>query len=59
MLKMDINDERQCETVTIKSRKKVTSIDAVTTKQLADKLSTIEKIDLANKYTYSYWMIVH
>lgn len=47
---MDINDERQCETIKIKNRRNATSIDSVKTQQLTDKLSTIEKVDLANKY---------
>lgn len=51
LLKMDISDEQRCETVKTKNKKNVTSIDTVKTQQLADKLSTIEKIDLANKYS--------
>ncbi len=52
---MDINDERQCETqlVNVKNRKNATTIDITKTQQLAEKLSTIEKEDLANKYDYS------
>lgn len=50
MLKMDINEERQCETVKINSKKNVITIDTTRTQELADKLSAIEKEDLANKY---------
>ncbi|XP_037028931.1 sperm-associated antigen 1 [Bradysia coprophila] len=51
MLKMDINEEQQqCETVKVKNIKNCTSIDSAKTQQLADKLSTIEKVDLANKH---------
>lgn len=49
MLKMDINEERQCETVKIKNRKNVATVDTTKTQELAKKLSTIEKEDLANK----------
>lgn len=48
---MDLNDERQCETVKMKNRKNVaTIVDTTKTQALAKKLSAIEKQDLANKY---------
>lgn len=50
MLKMDINDERQCDAVKVKNRKNMTAVDASKTVELTEKLSTIEKEDLANKY---------
>lgn len=50
MLKMDLNEEKQTENVKVKNRKNVTAIDAEKTQVLADKLSAIEKEDLANKY---------
>lgn len=49
MLKMDINDEQQVETVKMKNRNHFTAVDPATTQQLADKLAPIEKEDLANK----------
>lgn len=53
MLKMDINEERQCDAVTVKNRKNITTVDAAKTLELAERLSTIEKEDLANKYILS------
>lgn len=47
---MDINEERQCETDKIKRKKNVTTIDTSRTQELAERLSVIEKEDLANKY---------
>lgn len=49
MLKMDINEENQCEAVKIKNRKNVTVVDTAKIQELAEKLSTIEREDLANK----------
>lgn len=48
---MDINEERQCETDKLKTRKNVTTVvDTTKTQDLAKKLSAIEREDLANKY---------
>lgn len=47
---MDLNDEENCNSVKIKERKTVTIMDHSKTDELVEKLSTIEKEDLANKY---------
>ncbi|KAJ6637681.1 Sperm-associated antigen 1, partial [Pseudolycoriella hygida] len=50
MLKMDINDERQRESGKTKNRSNITAPDVAKTKELANKLSTIERENLANNH---------
>lgn len=49
MLKMDINDEQQVETFNKKNRTYIPVIDTISAQSLVNKLTTIEKEDLANK----------
>lgn len=52
ILKIDLNEEVNCDTVKVEGRKNVSLIDQAKTDEMVDKLSTIEKEDLADKYGF-------